>query len=81
MAKATINAEVIALLISGDAQSRHSEKFELSKDVSTVKSLLNAEVPVDEPTGDGRTPLDLAPDLATKEILQKFSRSTTKPEL
>ena len=41
----------------------------------TVKSLLNAEVPHDELTSDGRSPMDLAPDLATKEVLIKFSRA------
>lgn len=46
----------------------------------TVKSLLNAEVPADQPTADGRLPMDLAPDGATKEVLKKFSR-TPKAEL
>ena len=45
-----------------------------------VKSLLNAEVPFDEPTGDGRLPAELAPDLATREVLAKFSRGS-KTEL
>ena len=42
----------------------------------TIKALLNAEVPVDEPTADGRKPIELAPDLKTKEVLGKFSRKT-----
>ena len=69
-----------------DANERHEDGLTpLHRAVAkghtdTVKSLLNAEVPVDQPTGDGRTPMDLAPDLATKEVLGKFSRST-KSEL
>ena len=46
----------------------------------TIKSLFNAEVPANERTADGRGLMELAPDLATKEVLAKFSRAT-KSEL
>lgn len=39
-----------------------------------VKALLNAEVPMDQPTGEGKLPLELTDDLAVKEVLKKFSR-------
>jgi ankyrin repeat protein len=66
----------------------------------TVKAILNAEVPMDDPTAEGKTPMDLAedlsmstpvaeksgrrtpgiksPQLAMKEVLQKFSRTKTE---
>ena len=46
-----------------------------------AKSLLNAEVPADLPTADGRLPMDLATTGAMKEVLTKFSRGTAKAEL
>ena len=43
--------------------------------IDTVKALLNAEVPADLKTADGRAPVDLAPTLAMKEVLKKFGRA------
>lgn len=52
----------------------------LSGNTDAVKTLLNAEVPAEEPTADGKTPLDLAGELpsaqqlAIAEVLKKFAR-------
>ena len=54
----------------------------LSGNTDAVKTLLNAEVPSDTPTADGRTPMDLANELdippkekmAIIEVLKKFAR-------
>jgi len=52
----------------------------LSGSTDAVKALLNAEVPSDQPTADGRVPMDLAAeDGAMREVLKKFGR--TKAEL
>ena len=39
-----------------------------------TKTFLNAEVPADLPTADGKLPADLTDNLAIKEILKKFAR-------
>ena len=81
---------VIQVLITHglDANEVHAEdgltpfhRAVMGGHTDTVKSLLNAEVPADQPTADGRLPMDLAPDKATKEVLKKFSRATAKAEL
>ena len=55
----------------------------LSGNTDAVKTLLNAEVPADEPTADGKTAIDLLTDstdvpnlqkLAMYEVLKKFDR-------
>ena len=52
----------------------------LSGSTDAVKTLLNAEVPADQPTADGRTLSELAEELptaqrmATLEVLKKFAR-------
>ena len=54
----------------------------ISGDTDSVKTLLNAEVPADEPTADGKTPLDLAEQLelpskekmAITNVLKQFAR-------
>ena len=59
----------------------------LSGSTDAVKTLLNAEVPADQPTADGRTPMQLATSLETakksamEEVLRKFARPTAKAEL
>lgn len=51
-----------------------------SGDTDAVKTLLNAEVPPDTPAADGKTPVEMAADLPTKErmameeIFKKFAR-------
>merc|ERR1711871_1230098 len=56
----------------------------LSGSTDAVKTLLNAEVPADQPTADGRTPMQLAASLETakklamEEVLRKFARPTAK---
>ena len=61
----------------------------LSGDTDSVKTLLNADVPADEPTADGRTPMDFTADLddvskvkrtaspkaAMVDVLKKFARA------
>jgi len=63
----------------------------LSADTDAVKTLLNADVPADQPTADGRTPIDFTVDLddvskvkrtaspkgAMVDVLKKFARVTT----
>jgi ankyrin repeat protein len=53
----------------------------LSGSTDAVKALLNAEVPSDQPTADGRLPMDLAESLAMKEVLKKFARAVSKEEV
>lgn len=88
---------VIQVLITHglDANAMHAEdgltpfhRAVAKGHTDTVKSLLNAEVPADQPTADGRLPMDLAPEkgpekgaIAMKEVLKKFSRATGKGEL
>ena len=58
----------------------------LSGNTDAVKTLLNAEVPADQPTADGKTPLELAAGLdvpasqkmAIEEVLKKFARPKTE---
>merc|ERR1712087_56457 len=47
----------------------------------TVKALLNAGVPSDMPTADGRKPMELASSLAMREVLTKFARPSAKEEV
>ena len=54
----------------------------LSGSTDVVKALLNADVPVDQPTAETpeiRVPMDMATDGAMREVLKKFAR--TKSEL
>ena len=56
----------------------------LSGSTDAAKALMNADVPSDQPTADGRTPMDLAETLDTKEakamkeVLTKFARVKTE---
>jgi len=66
----------------------------LSGDTDSVKTLLNADVPADEPTADGRTPMDFTADLddvskvkrtaspkaAMVDVLKKFARAPKAEE-
>ena len=88
-----------------DPNERHADCYTplhravLGGHTDTVKALLNADVPVDQPTADGKIAMDLAatldmatpvssggrrtpgvksPQLAMKEVLQKFTRTTTE---
>jgi len=40
----------------------------------TVKALLNVPLPNDTPTAEGKTPMELAPSGAMKEVLRKFGK-------
>ena len=90
--------KAIQILITAglDPRSQHEGLSPLHRAVmhghtDTVKSLLNAEVPVDEETAEGLKPIELVGNskggLAMKEVLQKFARSASgstgkaKPEL
>eukprot|EP00964_Phaeocystis_antarctica_P072007 scaffold43986_cov59-Phaeocystis_antarctica.AAC.6 len=91
---------VIQILITHglDSRDRHEDgltpmhRAVKNGHTDTIKSLFNAELSGKainalntELTADGRSLMDLAPDLATKEVLAKFSRATkpaddTKPD-
>uniref|UniRef100_A0A7S4N2U2 Uncharacterized protein n=1 Tax=Prymnesium polylepis TaxID=72548 RepID=A0A7S4N2U2_9EUKA len=99
-------ADIAKILIDHglDPNEVHSDGYTplhravLNGHTDTVKALLNAEVPVDQPTADGKIAMELAetldmatpvtkagrrtpgvksPQLAMKEVLQKFTRPTS----